>query len=121
MTATPFPRLQVNLVEYNSLIAAMEEKRQRNISSHSENQPHEKPSVSENKIADISAGISGTDGASGGDSSIYEKIADAAMEVTAQPHIAPMSGKVVAIIMILNERTMNLCHSATHVRLIFAE
>lgn len=85
-------RLQTNLEEYNRLIASMEEKRQRNISSHSENQPHEKSSVSENKTADMSAGISGTDGASGGGSPIVEKIAATAMEMTVQPHIAPVFG-----------------------------
>ena len=85
-------RLQTNLEEYNRLIASMEEKRQRNISIHSENQPHEKSSVSENKTADMSAGISGTDGASGGGSSIVEKIAATAMEMTTQPHIAPVFG-----------------------------
>ena len=85
-------RLQTNLEEYNRLIASMEEKRQRNISIHSENQPHEKSSVSENKTADMSAGISGTDGASGGGSLIVEKIAAMAMEVTAQPHMTPVSG-----------------------------
>ena len=86
-------RLQTNMEEYNRLIASMEEKRQRNISSHSENQPHEKSSVSENKTADMSAGISGTDGASGGGRSIFEKIADTAMEMAVQPHIAPVSGE----------------------------
>ena len=85
-------RLQTNLEEYNRLIASMEEKRQRNISSHSENQPHEKSSVSENKTADMSAGISGTAGASGGGSLIVEKIAATAMEMTVQPHIAPVLG-----------------------------
>ena len=85
-------RLQTNLEEYNRLNASMEEKRQRNISSHSENQPHEKSSVSENKTADMSAGISGTDGASGGGSPIVEKIAATAMEMTVQPHIAPVFG-----------------------------
>lgn len=85
-------RLQTNLEEYNRLIASMEEKRQRNISSHSENQPHEKSSVSENKTADMSAGISGTAGASGGGSLIVEKIAVTAMEMTVQPHIAPVLG-----------------------------
>ena len=85
-------RLQTNLEEYNRLIASMEEKRQRNISSHSENQSHEKSSVSENETADMSAGISGTGGASGGGSSIVEKIAATAIEVTAQPHMTPASG-----------------------------
>ena len=85
-------RLQINLAEYNSLIAAMKEKQQRNISGHFENQPHEKSSVSENKTADMSAGISVADGASGAGSSIFEKIADAAMELTVQPHMAPVSG-----------------------------
>lgn len=85
-------RLQMNLAEYNRLIAAMKEKQQRNISGHSENQPHEKSSVNENKTADMSAGISGTDGTSGAGNSIFEKIADAAMELTVQPHMAPVSG-----------------------------
>ena len=40
----------------------------------------------------MSAGISGTDGASGGGSPIVEKIAATAMEVTAQPHMTPVSG-----------------------------
>ena len=40
----------------------------------------------------MSTGISGTDGASEDGSSIFEKIADATMEVTVQPHIAPVSG-----------------------------
>ena len=40
----------------------------------------------------MSAGISGTDGASGGGSLIVEKIAAMAMEVTAQPHMTPVSG-----------------------------
>ena len=65
----------------------MAEIRQRNISCHSENQPHEKSSVSENKTADMSDGISG------GCSSIFEKIADTAMEMAVQPHIAPVSGE----------------------------
>ena len=85
-------RLQMNLAEYNRLIAAIKEKRRRNISGHSENQSHEKSSVSKNKTADMSAGISGTDGTSGGGSSIFEKIADAAMEIAVQPHMAPVSG-----------------------------
>ena len=51
-------RLQMNLEEYNRLIAIMKEKQQRNISGHSENHPHEKSSVSENKTADMFAGIS---------------------------------------------------------------
>lgn len=40
----------------------------------------------------MSTGISGTDGASEDGSSIFEKIADATMEVTVQPHIVPVSG-----------------------------
>ena len=71
----------------------MPEIRQRNISCHSENLPHEKSSVSENKTADMSAGISGADGISGGGSSIFEKIADTAMEMAVQPHIVPVSGE----------------------------
>ena len=70
----------------------MKEKQQRNISGHSENQPHEKSSVSENKTADMFAGISWADGASGAGSSIFEKIADAAMEMAVQPHMAPVPG-----------------------------
>ena len=81
----------MNLAEYNRLIAAIKEKRRRNISGHSENQSHEKSSVSENKTADMSAGISGTAGASGGGSPIVEKIAATAMEITAQPHMTPVS------------------------------
>ena len=84
-------RLQTNLEEYNRLIASMEEKRQKNISVleylHSGKQ-----SVGINEAHDISAGISGTDGASGGGSPIVEKIAATAMEVTAQPHMTPVSG-----------------------------
>ncbi len=84
-------RLQTNLEEYNRLIASMEEKRQKNISVleylHSGKQ-----SVGINEAHDISAGISGTDGASGSGSLIVEKIAAMAMEVTAQPHMTPVSG-----------------------------
>lgn len=41
----------------------------------------------------MSAGISGADGISGGGSSIFEKIADTAMEMAVQPHIVPVSGE----------------------------
>ena len=84
-------RLQTNLKEYNRLIAAMSEKSQKNISVLE--YPHSgKPLVGVNEAHDISAGISGTDGASGGGSPIVEKIAATAMEMTVQPHIAPVFG-----------------------------
>ena len=84
-------RLRLNLAEYNRLIAAMSEKSQKNISAPEYTHSGE-PSVEGSKAPDMPTGISGTDGASGGGSSIFEKIADAAMELTAQPHIAPVSG-----------------------------
>ena len=84
-------RLQMNLVEYNRLIASMSEKSQKNISAP-EYLYSGKPSVGGNESPYLLAGISGTDGASGGGSSIVEKIAATAMEMTVQPHIAPVFG-----------------------------
>lgn len=54
----------------------------------------------------MSTGISGTDGASEDGSSIFEKIADATMEVTVQPHSPLYLAEMAVVTTIGNEGIM---------------